>query len=250
MLARIHFEFDRLLLPVHNNHILQAVIMKWLSDENYVKFVHDIGYKYGKRSYKLFSFSSLYGKNTYDETTKNVTFMSNAYIYLSCVDSAFLEHILNTIIKNSEFELKKQKVYVTKFEILTPTKDSTVVVKTASPVTIYSTYESGGRKLTKFYSPDDEEFIFQIVENMKRKLASYGDSVENETIFKFDIHHVGRNPKKVVVNYKGAYITSWKTLFKISGKPEVIDFILGAGLGSKNSCGFGCVVPVEQFNES
>ncbi|KAF2960854.1 hypothetical protein AS161_03965 [Fervidobacterium sp. 2310opik-2] len=45
-----------LTLPIHYNHILQAAILNLLSDENYSKFIHDTGFQFGKRRFKMFAF--------------------------------------------------------------------------------------------------------------------------------------------------------------------------------------------------
>jgi CRISPR-associated endoribonuclease Cas6 len=48
-------------LPKAYNHLLQGFIYK-LIDNDLSKFLHTQGYRYGKRSFKLFCFSRLFGK--------------------------------------------------------------------------------------------------------------------------------------------------------------------------------------------
>jgi len=238
VIAKVTLEFDKLTVPVHINHILQATILSWISDENYAKFIHDVGYSYGKRRYKLFSFSSLYGTNTFDRETKKVTFYNSAAFFLSAVDDLFFEYLLNKIIHNSYVKINNQETFVSKISFIPPVTTSNVVVKTMSPVVVYSTNDSNQ---VHFFSPSEPEFEEYIVSNAKRKIVSYfGKDNSN-----FSIRHIGSNPKKAVVQYKKGFFIGWKTMFEIGGEIEIINFLLSSGLGSKNSAGFGCVVPIE-----
>jgi CRISPR-associated endoribonuclease Cas6 len=243
MIVKITLEFDELTLPVHMNHILQAVIMKWLSDENFAKFVHDVGYSYGKRRYKLFSFSSLYGENTFNNRTKMVTFYHNASFFLSAVDELFLEYVMNTIVQNSHVQIISQDVFVSSISLLPPNTYEKVIVKTVSPVSVYKTDVVSDK--VQFLSPDDEEFERYINDNARRKLSAYFGESSKE----FVIRHVGSNPKKAVVKYKKGFFVGWKTMFEIEGNPEIINFLIGSGLGSKNSAGFGCIIPIEYAHD-
>lgn len=242
VIANITLEFDKLTVPVHINHILQATILSWLSDENYSKFIHDVGYTYGKRRYKLFSFSSLYGPNTFDKKTKKVTFYDKAKFFLSAVDEAFFEYVLNTIIHNSYVRVSNQEAFVSKISFIPPVTTSKVVVKTMSPIVVYATDDSDK---VHFFSPHEPEFEEYIVSNAKRKIVSYFGKDDSN----FTIKHIGSNPKKAVVQYKKGFFVGWKTMFEIEGDPEIINFLIGSGLGSKNSAGFGCVVPVEHVQD-
>ena len=42
-----------------------------------------------------------------------------------------------------------------------------------------------------------------------------------------------------MTKYQGNYITAWYGKYLISGKRKYLDFLYQAGLGSKNSQGFG-----------
>lgn len=53
---------EKITLPFHYQHIIQSMILSWIHDESYSKFIHDEGYFYEKRNYKLYSFSKLFRK--------------------------------------------------------------------------------------------------------------------------------------------------------------------------------------------
>ncbi len=236
----INIEFQDLRLPRNYNHILQAVLLRWLNDSNYSKFLHDVGYKYEKRTYKLFTFSSLYGDFISSKETNEIVYKSSARFVVSCVEDRFIEYLVENFIKGDHIVILKNDVYVSKVEIWDDDVDKEAFVRTISPVTIYSTIENeNGKKFTRYYSPNDSEMEEKLKENLYRKyLAFYGHPPSGE----INIKNVGQTPKKAVINYKGTVIEAWKTDFLISGEPELIKFALNCGIGSKNAQGFGCIV--------
>ena len=46
-------------LPVQHHKILQAALLAWLGNEQYVSFLHNQGYEREKRTYKLYTFSRI-----------------------------------------------------------------------------------------------------------------------------------------------------------------------------------------------
>jgi len=49
-----------------------------------------------------------------------------------------------------------------------------------------------------------------------------------------------------VIRYKGTIIKGWMGKYRLTGKPELLTVALDAGLGAKNSQGFGCCEVVEE----
>ncbi|MDI6840561.1 MAG: hypothetical protein QMD71_06925 [bacterium] len=65
---------DRALsLPIHYNHIIQGFIYDNIS-KKLAKFLHQKGYIYGKRAFKLFTFSRLYGRFRLNKGTNTIYF--------------------------------------------------------------------------------------------------------------------------------------------------------------------------------
>jgi CRISPR-associated endoribonuclease Cas6 len=52
-----------------------------------------------------------------------------------------------------------------------------------------------------------------------------------------------------VVRYKGTIIKGWMGKYRLTGEPRFLEIALSAGLGSKNSQGFGCCELVEEKQE-
>ncbi|ODN29653.1 CRISPR-associated endoribonuclease Cas6 [Fervidobacterium thailandense] len=239
MQALFTLEFDNLRIPRHYNHIIQAVIFKML-EENYAKFLHDNGFRYGKRSYKLFTFSKLYGDFIEDRKTNELIYTKSARLYVACADDLFFEYFIQRAFSNNELKIHRQPVYITHASLILNdfSSNTKTIVKSVSPVTVYSTKVLNNEKKVYYYSPSEPEFFERLTQNLRRKYISfYGTEPQGE----IRIEPVGTY-KKAVVNYKGAYITAWNGLFKLSGSGTLIKFALDTGLGSKNSQGFGCVL--------
>ena len=53
---------NKITIPFHYQHIIQSIILSWIHDEKYSDFIHNVGYLYEKRNYKLYTFSKLFRK--------------------------------------------------------------------------------------------------------------------------------------------------------------------------------------------
>jgi len=138
------------------------------------------------------------------------------------------------------------KVHRLEFDDLLVEKDS-ITVKAVSPITVYSTYEKrDGNKITHYFTPFDKVFEHLIEENFVRKYEAFtGQPITDEGQV-LSVEPVDVNKwDKVVTNYKGTWITGWKGKYRLKAKPEYLSFLLNTGLASKNSSGFGMVLPEE-----
>ena len=56
MKYKFTFKLDAPLeLPINYNHVMQASLIAWLNNEQYQKFLHDCGYEYENRTFKMYS---------------------------------------------------------------------------------------------------------------------------------------------------------------------------------------------------
>ena len=98
-------------LPLHYNHILQGFIYRTM-DPVYSKFFHNAGFPYGKRLFKLLTFSRIFGKNRVLKESKKVVFYPPIYFYLSCyLRQALASHVRNPL-KGASFFLGKNAVFL------------------------------------------------------------------------------------------------------------------------------------------
>lgn len=230
-----------IVLPLQHNHLVQAVILKHLDNEEFQKFIHDEGYQYEKRNYKMYSFSRLFGKFKLDKINKQISYDKEVRLTVSSIDERLPQYFLNATFSKEGIRLGRNNVSIKEVGIENDVLDSPLKVYTKSPITIHSTLtDATGKKKTYYYSPHEEEFNSMIKDNLIRKfVAMYGKEPENDE-FKIEI----LNPKKLkerVLVYKGFIIKGWDGEFIIRGSKELINFAYNVGLGARNSQGFGCI---------
>lgn len=238
MRLELNLEFDEIDLPIHYNHILQAVILRWINDENYSRFVHDKGYEFNNRKYKLYTFSRLEGNFNINRVTKRIKYKDGAKLMISSVDEEFLRYVVENYIENGTADILGKEIKIKNVKYITPNLESGKFV-TKSPITVYSTFEKDGKKKTYYYNPMENDFYELIKRNLMYKYSSFYDGEIYEGDFK--IEAVKESLKENIVLYKGTVIKGWSGEFYINAPKKLLEIAYGAGLGSKNSQGFGCI---------
>jgi len=114
-----------------------------------------------------------------------------------------------------------------------------------SPLVTYSTLPTaGGGAYTYYYSPFEPRFEELIGANLAKKhLLVHGRPADTDG-FAIRPGKVEDRDLKVTY-YKETVIKGWMGEYELSGDPELLQLALDAGLGSKNSQGYGCCVPVK-----
>lgn len=231
---------EKLVLPIQYNYIMQAVVLKWLGDENYSKFVHDKGYEYNKRKYKLYTFSKVFGKFKIDKASNTITFFNKANFLISSGDDEFLIYLVANILKNDKYEINSQEIRINKTETCYEKVGEKANVYTKSPIVVYSTFEIEGRKKTYYYSPYERDFSDMLRKNLINKYkALHGMEPKDISFIIKQLNNKKLNES--VVRYKGIIIKGWSGEFLMEGSPELLQLAYDTGLGSKNSQGFGCI---------
>ncbi|WP_228288235.1 CRISPR-associated endoribonuclease Cas6 [Thermosipho ferrireducens] len=235
---KLTFQFESLYLPFSYNRILQSLVLKWLNNEKYAEFIHNEGFKFGKRKYKLFTFSKLFGNFEIDKSKKLFIFKNQADFIVSSHDDNFMKYIALSFFKEPFVFIKNQKVEVINVQIKKFEPSNKIRVVTKSPVTVYSTYYKNGRKWVNYFSPFDQEFYKIIRENLIRKYMAFYKKEPKGSIC---IRHIGKKAKEQVINYKNTVVKGWISTFELEGDEELLELAFNSGIGSKNSIGFGCI---------
>ena len=228
-----------ILLPLHYNYILQSFIYRNL-DEIYSIFLHNYGFPYKKRLFKLLTFSRIFGKSRVIKSVKKVIFNPPIHFYISCILEEVLSSHAKKLITNDKLRLARNRVYLESVELIEErVEKDRVTVKTLSPVTIHTTKD----KKTIYYNPFQEKFYELLEENLQKKCKAVFKQAGKVKIKPAD----GAFFKKAVVFYKkGFVIEAWKGKFEIEASPDVIEVALKTGLGDRNSQGFGMIVLQEE----
>lgn len=164
-----------LVLPLNYHEILQGFIYHQMEDKAFSQFLHEKGYRYGKRSFKLFTFSRLMGRASIDRKKKTIMFEKQVRWQVSSCLPKFIQEFGRTLLKKEDLHLSGHPVEVEELHCEpVEIRQSVCAVCMLSPITVHRTYEArDGRKITQYFSPHDSDFATLIHENLARKYFSY-----------------------------------------------------------------------------
>ncbi len=239
-----------LVLPIHYNHLVQAFIYTSL-DKVLASFYHDQGFLYGKRRFKLFTFSRLLGKDRQILRKRaEIAFSGRVCLKIGAVDERILESLATYLVRQGHFRLGKNLCELEAVEVEMPVEAcGPVVVRALSPITTYSTLKTPeGQKKTYFYTPFEAEFSEKLLENLRRKAVAYlGEGAELPPLNGAYVKPLRvSNRNQAIVNFKGYWIKGWTGLYELNLPRPYFELAYHAGLGAKNSQGFGMVEVVKE----
>lgn len=235
---RLNIEFsseNEVRLPVHYNYLLQSLIYHVL-DKDFAEFLHNTGYETGGRRFKLFTFSRLLGQ--YEIAGQEIFFSPAIRLVISSPHREFCRCLLNALLTREFVQLGNNHLKVEKISLDAPVVNGDLKLKLLSPVVAYSTLlKPDGGKYTCYFQPGEKEFTHLIGENLRKKYrAFYGQAPpEGEIQLK-----CLRQPRLHVIKYKNTIIKGYSGRLQLQGPTPLLQLALDAGLGAKNSMGFGC----------
>jgi CRISPR-associated endoribonuclease Cas6 len=228
-------------LPLNYNNIIQSVILNNLSFD-LSKFFHDIGYKYEKRGFKLYTFSDILGEytiyNSKDNNSPRIAFNNDIIIYISSPIQKFIRSLGDNLIENGKVTINRKEIPIRSVKlILDPPIENPLKIEMISPVTMYSTFRNNRAKKTYYYRPDELDFSILIEKNLIHKYKAFYEKEPQNSNFVIEPLD---DYRKVIKIYKGFVIEGYKGQFIIKGSRELLEMAYNAGIGGKNSLGFGC----------
>ncbi len=228
----------------HYNHIIQGVIYDSI-DHELATFLHEKGYENENRKFKLFTFSRLLGRFQLNREKSTIRFIDNLQLMISSPVDYFCQSIANGMLTRSNICLgngntEVEKMMVQQFKV----EKEKIIVRTLSPIVVYSTLlRPDGRKYTCYFQPGEPDYDFLIENNLRKKYkAFYGQKAPAGEV---KVKKLGRI-KLNVVYYKNTVIKGYSGKLELTGPKELLQMAVDAGLGSKNSQGFGCVELVKR----
>lgn len=231
---------EKIVIPIQYNYHVQGMIYNNISDE-LATFLHDRGFMYGKRSFKLFCFSRINGRFKIGGNGK-IEFFPPIELVITSPIERFLQELAENMLKNDDLNLCGQRLTVKGVEILpTPkTFDEEIKIKMQSPVVCYSSVNKESGQKTFYFSPWDEWFSELLSSNLRKKYRIITGREETLGEVKI-IPTVSRNKKYCkIVNYKNTVIKGWMGIYKLQGDKRLLKVAYETGLGAKNPQGFGC----------
>ncbi|AKL94551.1 CRISPR-associated protein Cas6 [Clostridium aceticum] len=249
MLLKIKMEpiaNHQVILPIDYNHIIQGFIYDCLN-KDLSQFLHEKGFKYHSRSFKMFTFSRLMGEYKLNKDRGQIVFTGPMYLVITSPVKGFFNSLAHTFLIGNIVRLGNNNLKITSLEgEHIDVESEEIIVRTLSPIVVYSTLlRPDNRKYTCYFQPGDPDYNRLITENLKKKYISFlkteppQGSITVKTL----------SPcKQVIVNYKKTIIKGYTGKIKITGPRELLKIALEAGCGSKNAQGFGLIQLKEQSN--
>ncbi len=234
--------YDKIKLPMSYNYILQSMIYNNLPDD-FAEFLHENGFKYEKRNFKLFTFSKILGKYEIirENNSKYFLFTPPIFFQISSPIEDIILKFSETIVKKKYIILANQHIDIDGIEVLfMPKIKSFHIIKVLSPIVVYSTLISSDRiKKTYYYNPFEKQFSELIKKNLLKKYkATYDKELSENINFKIMPEKVNKRNEQIII-YKKFVIKGWSGIYRLVGDERLISIAYDAGLGSKNSLGFG-----------
>jgi CRISPR-associated endoribonuclease Cas6 len=229
-------EEKRISLPVQYNHLIQSAIYAVL-DSDFAAFLHDRGYDGGGRCFKLFAFSRLIGK--YRLNQGEIDFEEGIKLVIVSPVEEFCQHLLNGLLNKGVVRLGNSILSIVSIKAELPKVEGDFLkLRLLSPVVAYSTLtKANGDKFTCYFQPGERDFTNIVAENLRKKYEAFWrkSPPEGEVTV-----NAARQPKLHVIEYKGFVIKGYSGMLFLNGPQELLQIALDAGIGSKNSMGFGC----------
>lgn len=226
------------ILPFSYNEIVQGFIYRNIED-SLAEDLHNKGFVYKKRNFKLFTFSRVLGKTKIEKDFFKITPPFKLVVSSPC--DRVIQSLVENLIKLEEISFGDNKVYVESIDIkCAPEIQGPVFIKMLSPVTVYSTLTTpNGRKKTYYYNPREREFLELIRQNIIKKHIAFYRKTPSSQDFAIEPVRVRREDEKII-SYKGFVIKGWMGRYRLSGAKELLQLAYDTGIGAKNSQGFGC----------
>lgn len=243
---RVRFTFDfreKLTLPIHYNQLLQAFIYTNILDKELQVKYHDRGFvTTDGKHIKMFTFSRIFGKYTLEPNNRSITFFPPVRLTVSSVGSDFLSDFTEEVLRSNLLYLNGTKLLVKTFEPLSfKGEKEKVQIEMISPLTVYKTMTTNGKRHTMYFSPWDEEFTELIQKNMMSKISAL-DRSSDATNVNLSVKPMMERDERFqkIINFKDTVIKSWLGSYQLIGSEEMIQMAYYGGIGAKNSEGFGC----------
>lgn len=241
---------EELVLPIHHNHLLQAAVYNLFEEEALANYVHTEGFAWGKRKFRFFCFSRLIGNCRVDHAKKLLAFDLPVKLVITSPVDFMVRDLSKGLVRKGKMILGDSVLHVVSLQARDQkVHKGEIVVRMLSPLSVYSTFDRNGKKFTYYYSPFEERFGHLVEENLNKKFrVLYAEQDIPELGCRTHIVQVKSSDFKII-KYQGIIVKGWMGTFRLSGDPRLLTLALDAGLGAKNSQGFGCCEEVTEVGQ-
>lgn len=233
-------------IPFDYAHALAAVVYGFLdsASHDYARFLHDEGYRSGKKRFKLFTFSQLLIPQREIVPGGLRGLSSEISWQISSPISEFVEHLAQGLLSLGRMRLGENEFGIERVEVLpAPRFSSEMRFRLLSPLVVAVGSEREGKFGAQYLRADDPQLSEALRKNLLKKfvLVHGREPASREFSMEFDRDYLRRKAEGIyrLVDYKGTKIKAIMAPFAVRGSPELIAMGYDAGFGEKNSMGFG-----------
>jgi len=237
-------------LPLNYQYELSSFIYKTIAkgSHEYAKWLHENGFQLGEKQFRMFTFSNLkIPKRRIDIEKETIEIESETItLELAFLPERSTEEFIKGVFSDRTFSIGNKQTLaefaVQSIELLPqPSFTQPLIGKMESPLCI--TKIMLDRK-SKYIMPDEEEASELLKNNLLRKYeAFYGKPFTDDLFFIWET----KNPiKSKLIKIKPNTPQQTKVRgaicsFRLFTHPDLLKIAFNAGLGEKNSMGFGFV---------
>lgn len=238
-------------LPVHYGHLVQGMLYHEMENPLLRSYLHEQGFQFEKRRFKLFTFSRLMGRDTHFDGHKKKLVLTPPLQLVVCSPIPFiLQEVGTGFLRRGRVRIGPAQLTVKGITTAQPLVNADrIQVRMLSPMAVYSTLPSAdGRKYTYYFSPFEPKFGELTYANLlKKHLLIHGGPPLAE-FFSIRPLRVTEQDHKIT-RYKGFIVKGWMGTYELQGDPQILQIALTAGLGAKNSQGYGCCNLIEETRD-
>jgi CRISPR-associated endoribonuclease Cas6 len=234
------------ILPISYQYELSSYIYGTIakSDSLYADWLHNNGFANNNKRFKMFVFSNLFPqcKALGD---RMCILNDTMFLYLSFLPDKSTEEFVKGIFLDNLLtigdEKSKVQFQVENIEALATPSLINCEFQTLSPVTVSIKRENGS---IEYVSPEREDYGRLLINNLKEKyLAFYGKEFSDDDSYDFELLSPAKS-RLITIKANTPAMTKVKGYqyrFKLKADGKLMHIMYEAGLGEKNSTGFGMV---------
>jgi CRISPR-associated endoribonuclease Cas6 len=237
-------------IPLNYQYELSSLIYKTIAkgSQEYAEWLHQNGFQLGEKQFRMFTFSNLIiPKKKIDIQKETIEIESETItLELAFLPERSTEEFIKGVFSDRTFSIGNKQT-IAEFAVQSielqpqPNFSQPMFGRMESPLCITKILEN---RTTKYIMPDEEEASELLKNNLLRKYeAFYGKPFAEDLFFVWEA--TGSIKSKLIkiktgtpqqTKVRGAICT-----FRLFTHPELLKIAYNAGLGEKNSMGFGCV---------
>ena len=235
-------------LPVHYGPLIQGMLYHRMENPLLRNYLHEQGFQFEKRRFKLFTFSRLTGKELRFNRRERRLVLTPPLKLIVCSPIPFILQELGTgFLRQGSVRIGPARLTVKGITTAQPrVEGDRIHVSMLSPMTVYSTLPTAdGRKYTYYFSPFEPKFSEIVRDNLVKKHLLVHDGPPLSDFFSIKPLKVTEQDHKIT-RYKGFIVKGWMGTYELQGDPGLLKIALTTGLGAKNSQGYGCCCPYQK----